>query len=122
MKLADCKTKVAKIDFIKAQVQSDDRWMLRGLLAIYQFQTEHEKQANTTEQHNGVGFSGIDGEIMTSMANQAIKKGVEQTLRTSQQIYAEKFFSAKQIAILKQKMPKYARQLLKISEQKAVAR
>jgi hypothetical protein len=130
MKLSDCKTKVAKIDFLKAKLASDDRWMLKGLITIYQYQTAEEQRVETTSEHNGVGFTGIDGEILTSFANQCISRGIVSAFENASQpksthIYVEKYLSAKQAAILKQKMPKYARQLLKVAEmkeqQKAVA-
>lgn len=33
----------------------------RALLVLFNRQTEGEKQANTTDRHNGIGFTGADG-------------------------------------------------------------
>lgn len=37
-----------------------DRAVERGILAIYALQTESEKNSQTTNQHNNIGFSGAD--------------------------------------------------------------
>ena len=68
-----------------------------ALLAIFQYQTEQEKSANATSEHNGVGFSGVDAEILSSFAKQFIAKGK---------------LSDKQVSLLLKKMPKYAVQLI----------
>lgn len=114
--LAECRTKVAKLDFIKGKLATDDRWLLRGLLAIYKKQTEDEQRSSTTKEHNGVGFSGIDGELMSSFAQRVLKQNGDVILRTQQDVDASQFFSQKQLDLLKPKMQKYAKQLLTIAE------
>lgn len=115
--LADCKTKKAQIEFIKNQLVNNDRWMLRGLIAIYNRQTAAERSSNTTTEHNGVGFTGIDGNILSSFAQQVINRGALPILRNKHEhINATRFLSPKQVGLLKAKMPKYAKQLHMISQ------
>ncbi len=73
---------------------------LRGLLRIYQLQTISEQTIEFTSDENGVGFTGFDGEFLTSLAKQFIESGS---------------LSAKQFISLKKSMKKYAGQLLKIA-------
>ena len=108
-------TKKAKIEFIRSQLEKDDRWMLRGLVAIYAKQTSEEQVAMQTKEHNGVGFTGVDGEILTSFAQQVIRRDVAKKLTTAQPVAATEFLSPKQVIILRKKMPKYASQLLAIA-------
>ena len=69
---------------------------IRALLRIYEDQTAEEQNAGHTRDHNGVGFSGVDGEILSSFASQ-VQKG--------------RIMSVKQMALIHKKMPRYAGQL-----------
>lgn len=91
-------------EFIKEKLLTDQRWLMRGIVAIFEKQTWDEQQAEQTTEHNGVGFNGIDAELMSSFAKQ-IQKG-----RT---------LSTKQLAFAQKKMPKYAGQLLHIAKEKS---
>jgi hypothetical protein len=84
---------------IRDKILSDNEWMVRGLLAIFARQTEDEKSAEHTKHHNEVGFNGVDSTILTGFAKQW---------------KARNWFSDKQLAILRRKMPKYAGQLARI--------
>jgi len=103
MKYSELPTKADRISFLKEKLSSDPRWAVKGLLRIYEYQTEEEKIVQATTEHNGVGFSGVDGEILTSFADQIVRG------RT---------LSAKQINLVFKKMPKYARQLEGIANKK----
>ena len=92
--------KVWTKDEIKGLIESRDDAVVRGMLRIYDLQTESEKVFADTHAHNGVGFSGGDGEIMSSF--------VELYNKTN-------FLSYKQMKIARKKMLKYAGQLTKIS-------
>lgn len=87
-------------DEIKAKLASDNVWLCRGLVAIYNKQTEDEKVAGRTDHDNGIGFNGCDAEILTSYA---------------QQFNARGFLTPKQIEVTRKKMLKYAGQLTKIA-------
>lgn len=45
----------------------------RALVVLFNHQTEHEKQANHTQLHNMIGFSGADGRSGTITAKYYIK-------------------------------------------------
>ena len=93
---SDIKTIKDRVAFLKVKIQEDDRWSIRALLRVNEEQTKEEQCIGATVEHNGVGFTGADGEILSSFAKQ-IKNG-----RT---------MSAKQMVLIHKKMPKYARQL-----------
>ncbi len=77
-----------------------DMARIKALLWIYKFQTDEEKNSETTQSINGVGFTGIDGNILSSFAKQVIEKS---------------FLSDKQLQILRKKIIKYENQMVKIS-------
>jgi len=95
-------TKQAIRLFVKKQLGTNKAWAEKALLKIFDFQTQHEKESERTHDYNSVGFTGVDGEILTSFAKQLIYK---------------KFLSPKQMAIVYKKMPKYWMQVIKISDE-----
>lgn len=97
------KTKKDTISYFKEMLASNDKWAVRGLLRIYQYQTAHEKSIEQTTDHNGVGFTGADSNILSSFAKQYSSRG---------------FLSEKQMFILKKRITKYAGQLYNISMKK----
>ena len=99
MKYKELTTKKAKVAFIRERLQCDATWALRGLVRIYEYQTAHEQSVGDTVENNGVGFSGINGDILSSFAEQ-VKKG-----RT---------LSLKQMSVVYGSMPMYAAQLQRI--------
>jgi len=94
-------TNVERKEFVKNKLASEISWMQRGLIKIFEMQTEDEKAYNTTSVNNNVGFTGVDAEILSSFAKGLMKY---------------KRLSVKQMAILKKKMPKYWRQIIEISD------
>ncbi len=97
MKLTQKKRK----EFMREQLGANPAWALRGLVRIYDYQTREEQSMGDTKEYNGVGFSGIDGYILSSLAEQYQRRG---------------FLSQKQMNLLHRKMPKYWKQLLAISD------
>ncbi len=87
-------------DEIKQKLTTDTRWVIRGLLAIYDRQTADEKAVGATVEDNGVGFNGADAEILSSIA---------------MNYKTRNFISPRQLEIVQKKMPKYAGQLAKIA-------
>jgi|LauGreDrversion4_2_1035121.scaffolds.fasta_scaffold266964_3 hypothetical protein len=88
---------------IREMVASREEAQNRALIAIYNGQTQQEKVSQTTVEDNGIGFTGCDAEILTSFAEQFLRR---------------QFLSPKQRAILAKKMPKYAGQLWQIAVRK----
>lgn len=85
---------------IREAVSTQTAWQDRALIAIYNGQTEQEKDSQTTVEDNGIGFSGVDAEILTSFAEQFLRR---------------QWLSPKQREILGKKLPKYAGQLWQIA-------
>jgi len=94
-------TKFETKRFVKKQLATNKNWATQALLKIYEFQTQSEKEHEETRDSNGVGFSGVDGEILSSFATHFISRG---------------FLSPKQMYLVFKKMPKYWMQVIKISD------
>lgn len=90
-------------DMIKELIRTNDKAVVRALLVIYNYQTDSEKAWGETKFDNGIGFNGVDANILTSFA---------------QQVNARGFLSPKQMFIARKKMLKYAGQILKHMELK----
>jgi len=75
----------------------------RAIVVIYQNQTDEEQSCDGTIEANGVGFSAFDAEFLSSLARQLI---------ISQQL------TDRQLAIARNKMKKYWRQLMEIAQAK----
>lgn len=84
---------------LQALLAKSDKALYVAMLRIFNKQTEDEKAYENTHIWNTVGFSGVDGEIMTSIAKFYIKR---------------KYVTIKQKAIIEKKMQKYCGQLLKL--------
>jgi hypothetical protein len=82
--------------FIKTKLSTDKNWALRALVRVYECQTANEQMSETTNENNGVGFTGADAEFLTSLAKQY---QVRATLSDKQMIHVFK------------KMPKYWNQV-----------
>ena len=95
--------KTAQIAEYRAALASNPAWAHRALVVLHDQQTRDEQETRTTETHNGVGFTGIDAEILSSFAEQ-VKRG-----RT---------LSPKQLAIAHRRLPKYAAQLWRLAQQR----
>lgn len=78
-------------------LSSNDKAVTRAVLAVYRNQTESEKATKHTTESNSVGFTSVDAEILTNFAEFYQQTG---------------FLTPKQLAIARNKMKKYWRQLL----------
>jgi hypothetical protein len=85
--------------YIKNQLSTNSNWSTKALIRIYGRQTSEEQNTQRTKENNGVGFSGVDAEILSSFAIQILNG------RT---------LSAKQMAIVFKKMPRYWRQIVSL--------
>lgn len=95
-------TKKSKQAFIKDKLATNPTWALRGLCLVYSFQTASEQECEATTESNGEGFTGFDGEFLSSLARQY-------KLRKS--------LSNKQMQAVFKAMPKYWNQILGASDQ-----
>lgn len=83
---------------LQQKLATDSRWAQRALLAIFRNQTTDEQVQGEVQHHNAKGFRCMDSYILTSFAVQLQHRGS---------------LSQKQMVIVHQKMPIYARQLMK---------
>lgn len=114
MRFSDCKSDVARIDFLKDQLTRDDRLIMRTLIRIYNNQTQDEQRTKDVKIHNGIGFRTMDAKILTEYVNTAVHRGAITRLANKEAPFQlESVLSPKQAAFLKRVMPKYARQLLR---------
>lgn len=104
-------TQDAKVTYIRAMITTDAKWTERAVLALYARQTADEQSAKVTSHHNQMGFSGVDAEWMSSMAEWIGKSRRAEGSR----------LSPKQLQITQRKIGKYARQLLTIIEERGEA-
>ena len=95
----DANGKVWTKDDIKALLETNDAAVIKAMLRIFEYQTYSEQQSEHTQDFNGVGFSGVDGEILSSFSKQFQTRG---------------FLSLKQMTIARKRMKRYAGQLLAI--------
>lgn len=94
-----------KRDYIKMMLSTNDSWMAKALMKIFDRQTNEEKNIHHTVEHNGIGFTGTDAFILSSFAKQFRDK---------------KYLSKKQMDILKKKIPKYWAQIYEISDKSLI--
>jgi len=83
-------------DFIKNQLATNPTWAVKALVKIYERQTIDEQSSQSTKENNGIGFNGLDANILSSFAEQ-VNKG--------------RNLSVKQMTIVYKKMPRYWKQV-----------
>jgi anaerobic glycerol-3-phosphate dehydrogenase len=99
----DTPTKTYTAEIIKQKLAEDDRWLIRGILCLYRFQTMEEQYAAQTREVNGVGFNGVDGPFLSSLA---------------EQIQSGRSLTTKQIIGARKAMMKYCKQLCDVANGK----
>ena len=92
--------KMWKKEEIRTMLDENNRAALRGLAVIHSLQTESEKASRSAQIWNGVGWSGVDAEIMTNLYEWHERYGR---------------FSQKQWALVHRKIRRYAGQLTKVA-------
>jgi len=100
-------TKTSVREYLKSKLETDEKWALKGMLRIYDYQTLDERAQGNTCHNNDVGFSCVDSKILSSFA---------------EQYQIRKFLTPKQMQIVMKKMHKYWNQLLRISDEKVLLR
>jgi len=95
------------VEEIKQMLLTRKDAVMKGMCRIYELQTEQEKNVGDTIENNGIGFNGVDGEIMSSFVQFYKAKG---------------FLTEKQMVIAQKKMPKYAKQLTKIANNEVIVK
>ena len=86
-------------DAIIQLLDTNDKAVDRAVVQLYRRQTQEEQATHATKVNNGVGFTGLDAEFLSSLAESAMKYGQ---------------LTPKQRAIARTRVKKYWRQLLSI--------
>lgn len=95
-------TKKDTLAFVKTKLATDQVWAIKALVRIYQEnQTADEQVSQTTSHDNGIGFTGVDAQFLSSLAQNYLRYGR---------------LSEKQMGFVFRKMPKYAGQVIKMSD------
>jgi hypothetical protein len=89
------------VDFVRHKLTTDRTWALTALIRIFELQTADEQTAEVTKYRNGVGFSGCDSEILSSIAKQYISRGT---------------VTDRQRELVMRKIRKYAKQIVMMSD------
>lgn len=87
-------------DSIRELLLTNDKAVMRGVLAIYNLQTESEQCCDETQVVNGVGFNGVDAPFLSNIAKWILDRG---------------YLTEKQMVITRKKMLKYCGQLVMIA-------
>lgn len=106
----------AATTFIREKMASNDIWLIKGMLAIYARQTDDEQRIESTRYHNSIGFNGVDAEILSSFSKQVLEW--ERTPPKNRKYRSP--LSKRQLEIVRNKMDKYAGQLVRVAREKAV--
>lgn len=99
---------------VRNKLETNDQWLIRGLVAIYNKQEADEQVARQTKKANGVGFTGVDAFILSEFAVQVID------WQEGRGKYRHAL-SLRQLALARKKMLKYAGQLARIANEKQEA-
>lgn len=118
MTFAQLKTKKDRIAFIKEKLTTNDMWILKGLITIFDNQTADEQRQKTVKMDNGIGFTPADANFMCSIARGLIDRGIREAFELKQQLKVDIILSEKQAYNLRKRIVKYAGQLAKEAEAK----
>jgi hypothetical protein len=88
---------------IEDGLRTDDKWLIRGLLALYERQTTTEQRVEETKEKNFRGFSAADAPKLTGIAKFYLRR---------------KFISSRQKDLVRARIMKYAAQLAQIANAK----
>jgi hypothetical protein len=90
-------------EFIQEKLGSDPRWMERGLVVLYGFQTEDEQDSGGTRWENNMGFNSSDSRYLTYCSKYVLNGG---------------HLSGKHLIKCGKMLPKYWRQIQRVIESK----
>ena len=86
-----------------AILEVNDNQLAKALVALYNRQTEDEQETKETRERNGVGFNGVDGQFLSSIAEGFKKYGR---------------LTDRQVVAVRKSLKKYCGQLVDIANSK----
>jgi len=102
-------------EVIKNLLETNDAAVMRALIVLYRRQTASEQSAESTHEHNGVGFTAFDAHLLTSFAKQVIQWESSRDRRYPTAL------SSKQIQIARKRLAKYSQQLANEANERSAA-
>jgi len=106
------------VDYIRSRLRTSDQWLMIGLLTIYNNQTDAERNVQQTQEVNGIGFNGPDSNSLSKCSTWLLRHTSVVQLRRLPNIRLESFFTAEWAQdTIRNKMPKYAKQLTIIANE-----
>ena len=73
--MTDTQVKIWTKTDIQQMLETRDIAVTKALVLIYNKQTAAEQSREATVENNGIGFTGVDGEILTSFAKFYMRAG-----------------------------------------------
>lgn len=101
-------TRKEREEFYRLMLSTKPAWAIRALEILAQHQTREEQITERTIESNGVGFNGLDAEILTSFYAQVCRW---KSSPATQQRYPSPL-TTRQLTTLFRLIPKYTGQLL----------
>ena len=115
-RFSELKTDAERLVFVKEKLATDDRWIARGIIALFAQQTPREKKSKAAIKNNGRGFSSYDAETLTKIAKILVNSEAQTECRTLKRPFElSKYLSNNLQKEARWRMPKYAKQLLDLS-------
>ena len=87
-------------DEIRNNLKNYDKWVVRGIIAIYNLQTRFERQSKSTHNYNNVGFNSVDAGFLSDLAESA-KTSIEKYGQKTANALTDAQMEAGRDAILK---------------------
>jgi hypothetical protein len=85
------------LELVRQKLSTNQKWVERAIIKLYEFQTAEEKQAGYTAELNGKGFNSCDAKTFTYYA---------------EWLMSGKNLSGKHLDKAFQAIPKYSKQIL----------
>jgi len=101
---------------IQENMMKSQKWLERGILAIFARQTADEQNSENTTHDNRRGFNGSDAQFLSSLAKQILKRR-NNKITAKFDVYRGSL-STKQTMTARRCMMKYARQLMLVVREK----
>ena len=96
---------------IEEKIRTNNLWLIRAILAIYDRQTTTEKIEKVSKFENGIGFNKTDSHFFSSISRILIS--IYKTKKPT--MYFDGCLSSKQLYVCRKRILKYSGQLEKIA-------
>jgi hypothetical protein len=116
IKFVELQTKKARVEFLREKVASDDRYLIKGLIAIFECQTQEEKVRNSVSVHNGIGFSRFDVDVLSEISKKLLQAGALSAIQNREPVDCNQYLTPYERNVLRKRMQKYVGQLARIAE------